>query len=86
MYFDGANYKDGLGAGAIFISLEKNTCRYSLTLNLTCTNKILEYEAHFLGLKVATNHGIKKLHVIDDLELFVSQIKETYAAKNKRLK
>lgn len=39
-----------------------------------------------LGLKVATHHGIKKLHVIGDSELVISQIRETYASKKKRLK
>lgn len=86
MYFDGASSKDGLRAGVVFISLEKNTFRYSFTLNFTCTNTIEEYEVLLLGLKVASNHGIKKMHVIGDSKLVASQIKEAYASKNKRLK
>lgn len=86
MYFDEANYKEGSRAGVVFISLEKNTFRYSLTLNFTHTNNIEEYKVLLLGLKVYINHGIKRFHVIGDLELVVSQVKETYASKNKRSK
>lgn len=72
MYFDGAKSKEGAGAGVVFFSLEKNTFRYSFTLKFSCTNNIVEYEALLLGLKVATHHGIKKLHVIGDFELVIS--------------
>ena len=86
MFFDGASSKEGLGVGVVFVSPKKNTFRYSFTLNFSCTNNIAEYEALLLGLKVVVHHGIKKLHVIGDFELVISQIKETYASKNKRLK
>lgn len=66
MYFDGANSKEGSGAGVIFISPKKNTFRYSFTLNFTCSDNIVDYEVFLLGLKVVANHGIKKLHVISD--------------------
>ena len=65
--------------GVVLVSSKKNTFRYSSTLNFSCTNNIVEYEALLLGLKVATHHGIKKLHVISDSKLVISQIKETYA-------
>lgn len=39
-----------------------------------------------LGLKVVAHHGIKKLHDIGDSKLVISQIRETNASKNKRLK
>lgn len=64
MYVDRASSKYGLGGGAFFISVEKNTFRYSFTLNFTCTNNIVDYEALLLGLKVVASHGIKKFHVI----------------------
>lgn len=86
MYFYEEISREGLGARVIFISPEKNTFRYSFTLNFTCTNNVVEYDALLLGLKVAASHGIKKLHVIGDCELVVSQVRETYPSKNKRLK
>ena len=39
-----------------------------------------------LGLKVAAHHGIKKIHVIGDFELIISQVKNFYVSKNKRMK
>ena len=86
MFFNGANSKDGAGEGVVFVSLEKNIFRYSFTLKFSCTNNIAKYEALLLGLKVASHHRIKKLHVIWDFELVISQIKGTYASKNNRLK
>ena len=86
MFFDGTNSKEGSGAGVVFVSPKKNTVRYSFTLNFSCTNNIAKYEALLLGLKVSFHHGIKKLHVIGDSELVISQIKGTHASKNKRLK
>ena len=55
-----------------FVSPNKNTFRYSFSLNFTCTNNVAEYDALLLGLKVATHHGIKKIHVIGDSELIIS--------------
>ena len=73
MYFDGASSKEGSGAGIVFVSPDKNTFRYSFSLNFTCNNNVVEYEALLLGLKVATHHGIKKIHVIGDYELIISK-------------
>ena len=86
MFFDGASSKEGAGAGVVFVSPENNTFRYSLTLKFAYTNNIAEYEALLLGLKVAIHHKIKKLCVIGDSELIISQIKGTYSSKNRRLK
>ena len=40
MYFDGESYKEGLGVGVVFLSLEKKNFRYSFTLKFSSTNKI----------------------------------------------
>ena len=55
-------------------------------MTFTCTNNIVEYEALLLGLKVASKHNIKNLHVIGDSKLVVQQVKTAYASKNKKLK
>ena len=39
-----------------------------------------------LGLRLAHKHGIKCLNVIGDSELVVSQVRNAYVSKNKRLK
>ena len=81
MYFDGASSKDGAGVGVVFVSPNKETFRFSFTLTFTCTNNIVEYEALLLGLKVASKHNVKNLHVIGDSKLVVQQVKTTYASK-----
>ena len=86
MYFDDASSKEGAGVGVVFISPNKETSRFSFTLTFTCTNNIVEYEALLLGLKVASKHKIKNLHVIGDSKLVVQYIKTSYASKKKRLK
>ena len=86
MFFDGAYCKDGAGAGIFLISPTGITYKFSFTLSFPCTNNIEEYEALLLGLRLAHKHGIKCLHVIGDSELVVSQVRNAYVSKNKRLK
>ena len=86
MYFDDASSKEGVGVGVVFISPSKETFRFSFTLTFACRNNIVEYEALLLGLKAASKHKIKNLHLIGDSKLVVQHIKTSYASKNKRLK
>ena len=86
MFFDGAYCKDGAGACILLISLAGVTYKFSFTLNFPCTNNIVEYEALLLGLRLAHKHGVKCIHVIGDSELFMSQVRNIYVSKNKRLK
>ena len=71
MYFDGASSKKGVGIGVVSILQNKETFRFSYSLTFTCTNNIVEYKEFLLGLKAASNHKIKTLHVIGDFELVV---------------
>ncbi|HEX4849369.1 MAG TPA: ribonuclease HI family protein, partial [Puia sp.] len=86
MFFDGACAKEGSGAGVIFLSPTGKLLKFSFLLRFDCTNNIAEYEALLLGLNIALKHGIKMLRVFGDSELIVSQIRDKYASKNKRLK
>ena len=71
MYFDGASSKEGVGAGIVFVSPNKETFRFSFTLTFLFTNNIEKYETFLLGLKVASKHIVKNLHVIGDSKLVV---------------
>ena len=86
MFFDGAYCKDGVGASILLISPVGVTYKFYFTLNFPCTNNIAEYEALLLGLRLAHKHGVKCIHVIGDSELVVSQVRNIYVSKNKRLK
>lgn len=86
MYFNGSCCKDGSGAGIILISPQGFTYKFSFTLSFPCTNNIAEYEALFLGLRLAHKHGIKCFHVVGDSRLIISQIRGVYVSKNRILK
>lgn len=86
MFFDGAYCKEGSGVGILLISPAGITYKFSFTLSFPCTNNIAEYEALLFGLRLAHKHGIKCLHVIGDSKLVVSQVRNVYVSKNKRLK
>ena len=86
MFFDFSCCKDGADAGILLISPTRVTYKFSFTLSFPCTNNIVEYEALLLGLRLAHKHGIKCLHIIGDFELVVSQVRNAYVSKNKRLK
>jgi len=86
MYFNGACSKIGNGAGVIFISPGGKNFKYSFLLTFKCTNNVAEYEALLIGLNIATKHKIKKLAIYGDSELVISQVREKYLSKNKRLR
>ena len=86
IFFDGAFSKDGSGARILLIFSIGKTYKFSFTLCFPCTNNIAEYEALLLGLRLAHKYGIKCLKVVGDYKLVVSQVKNVYVLKNKRLK
>ena len=86
MFFDGACCKEGFGASIMLISPVGITYKFSFTLSFPCTNNILEYEALLLGLRLAYKYGIIFLKIIGYFELVISQVRNFYVSKNKRLK
>jgi len=52
--------------------LEKNYSEvHAYGLNFKCTNKIVEYEALILGLKLVRSLGAKRVSVMGDFQLIV---------------
>ncbi|KAL0319666.1 UNVERIFIED_CONTAM: hypothetical protein Sradi_5228100 [Sesamum radiatum] len=49
MYFDGASYKEGVGAGVVFVTSEGEVLPYSFTLKQNCSKSMVEYQALILG-------------------------------------
>jgi ribonuclease HI len=58
MHFDGAHSQHGTGASIVFTSLLGDTMKFSYKLEFEATNNVVEYEALFLGLELATEMGI----------------------------
>lgn len=51
LYFNGANSKEGNGAGILLVSLKGNMTPLSFKLEFEATNNVAEYEAFLLGLQ-----------------------------------
>ncbi len=83
LYFDGAASQDGNGAGVYLHDNFSHTHVFSFRLNFRCTNNIAEFEALILGLNIARQMGLRKIHVYGDSELVVNYLrKNTFHLKN----
>jgi hypothetical protein len=71
IFFDGACTKESAGAGVVLISPSNKTSHLSFKLDFKVTNNIVEYEALLLGLNVAKEMDIKRLHVFRDAYLII---------------
>ncbi|KAL0455746.1 UNVERIFIED_CONTAM: hypothetical protein Slati_0913800 [Sesamum latifolium] len=85
MYFDGASYKEGVGAGVIFITSDGEVLPYSFTLTQNCSNNATEYQALILGLEMTVD--IKQLHlkIFGDSKLVINQLLGLYEVKKPEL-
>ena len=86
LHFDGANSREGNGAGVLLISPAGKWVPLSFKLEYEATNNVAEYEALLLGLQTARNMGIQCLKVFGDSELVVRQIKNECQTKHPRLR
>ena len=75
LHFDGANSREGNGAGVLLISPSGRWIPLSLKLEYEATNNVVEYEALLLGLHRARSMGIQSLKVLGDSELVVKQVR-----------
>ncbi|XP_049350317.1 uncharacterized protein LOC125814913 [Solanum verrucosum] len=74
MYFDGASYREGAGAGVIFVTSREEILPYSFTLSQCCSNNVAEYQALILGLEMAVDMKQLQLQVFGDSELVINQL------------
>jgi ribonuclease HI len=72
MYFDSFLNIDGVGAGVLFISPNKDELRYVLRLYFPASNNTAEYEACFHGIRIAVELGVKHLYVYGDSALVIN--------------
>jgi ribonuclease HI len=86
MFFDGASYKEGVGAGVVFVSPAQETTSLSYKLEFEATNNVAEYEALVLGSRAAKDMGIEEISMFGDAELIIQQIRKIYQAKHPRLR
>lgn len=71
LYFDGANSKEGNGAGVLLVSPEGILIPLSFKLEFEAPNNVVTYEAFLLGLQMEKNIIIECLMVYEDSELVI---------------
>ncbi|KAK5793539.1 hypothetical protein PVK06_034689 [Gossypium arboreum] len=85
MSFDGASNALGHGIRAVLVSPEGNHYPFTARLNFFCTNKIAEYEAYIMGLRVAIERNVKILEVYGDSALVIYQIRGDWEVRDSKL-
>src|SRR3954471_9118238 len=81
MYFDGAFSLQGAGAGALLVAPTGEHLKYVVQMHFPkeqATNNTAEYEGLLVGLRIATELGIKKLIVRGDSQLVLRQVNKDY--------
>ena len=86
MHFDGAHSRSGKGVGIDIESPSGQEFSFAYRLEFDATNNVAEYEALLLGLEICKDRGIKLLNIKGDSDLIISQVKNIFACKSKRLK
>ncbi|GKB00705.1 reverse transcriptase domain-containing protein [Tanacetum coccineum] len=71
---DGSSCVDRSGAGLILTSLEGTEFTYALRFQFTASNNEGEYEALIDGLRIATQIGVRNVHVGVDSKLVANQV------------
>ena len=83
MFFNGATRWEGVGAGVVFVSSQRQILLYSFSLSELCSNNIAKYQALIIGLQMAIEMGISQLEIFGDSKLVINQILEQYDIKKK---
>jgi ribonuclease HI len=58
LFFDVSSRKQGAGAGALLLTLDKEQFNYMVHLEFKATNNMAEYEALIFGLSTALFLGV----------------------------
>ena len=82
---DGATNAQGREAGLILTSPKGIDIEYALRFEFQASNNEAEYDAVIAGLSLAHSLEIDQLEVCSDSQLVVTQIEDTYEAKNGRI-
>jgi ribonuclease HI len=85
MYFDGSLTIDGVGAGVLFISPNKDKLCYVLRLHFPASNNVVEYEACLHGMRIPVELGVKRLYVFGDLALVINQFNKDWDTTSEKM-
>ncbi|GKE43491.1 reverse transcriptase domain-containing protein [Tanacetum coccineum] len=77
--------ENGSDAGLILTSPEGTEFTYALRFQFTASNNKVEYEAQITGLRIATQMGVRNVHVRVDSKLVANQVLGAYVAKEENM-
>ncbi|KAM1094244.1 hypothetical protein ACFX2B_009150 [Malus domestica] len=81
MFFDGSARADGVGAGVVFMSPQRQILPYSFQLSELCSNNIAEYQALIIRLQMVINMEIMALEVYGESKLIINQLLTEYEVR-----
>ncbi|GJV04312.1 reverse transcriptase domain-containing protein, partial [Tanacetum coccineum] len=67
LFTDGSSCVDGSGAGLILTSLKGTEFTYALRFQFIASNNEAEYDALIVGLRIATQMGVRNVHVLVEI-------------------
>nr|GEV23008.1 reverse transcriptase domain-containing protein [Tanacetum cinerariifolium] len=85
LFTDGSSCVDGSGVGLILTSPKGTEFTYPLRFQFTASNNEAEYKALIAGLWIATQMGVRNVHVSVDSKLVANQVLGTYVAKEENM-
>nr|GEW23511.1 reverse transcriptase domain-containing protein [Tanacetum cinerariifolium] len=85
LFMDGSSSFDGSGAGMILTSPEGTEFTYALRFQFIASNNEAEYEALIASLRIASQMGVRNVHVSVDSKLVANQVLGTYIAKDENM-
>nr|GEY37439.1 reverse transcriptase domain-containing protein [Tanacetum cinerariifolium] len=74
MFTDSSSYVDGSGAGLILTTPDGIEFTYALRFEFAASNNEAEYEALIVGLRIATQMGVKNIQENVDSKLVANQV------------
>ncbi|GKA88111.1 reverse transcriptase domain-containing protein [Tanacetum coccineum] len=85
LFTDGSLCIYGSDTGLILTSPEGTEFTYALRFQFTASNNEAEYEALIAGLWIATQMGVRNVHVSVDSKLVANQVLGTYVTKEENM-
>nr|GEW11783.1 hypothetical protein [Tanacetum cinerariifolium] len=85
LFTDGSSCVDGSGAGLILTSSEGTEFTYALRFMFTASNNEAEYEALIASMRIASQMGVRNVHVSVDSKLVANQVLGAYVAKEENM-
>jgi ribonuclease HI len=85
MYFDGSYTLKGVGAGVVLIPPEGDMLKYTIQIEFSATNNIVEYEELVTGLRLAKELSIRQLLIRGDSHLMAKQVQKEYGYNDDKM-